>query len=434
VRSVFTGYEAAADQGEIVALLRTASSGALAGGTLDALAEGDTAAVVLSRTPFYPEKGGQVGDRGVLRGAAGVFEVSDTQQPAEGLIVHVGRLVQGRLLGGETVKAEVDAVRRASTARHHTATHLLQWALRQVVSPSIKQAGSLVSPDRLRFDFNYFEALSPEVLAQVERLVNEQVLACHPLRTYEMALKDVPGSGIIAIFDEKYGDQVRVADIAGYSRELCGGTHVENTGEIGLFRILSEGSIASGVRRLEAVCGLAAYEETGRERELVGQLTKRFSVAAADVPGRVDALVARIKELEGELRKRDAAAALAQAASLAGSARDVAGVKLLAAVVGEQSADALKDMADALMARLGSGVVVLGGTTDGKAQFIAAVSQDCVAKGLHAGKLLKEVAKVAGGGGGGQPGLARAGGRDAAKIEEAIRQAPAILQGMAKAQ
>jgi alanyl-tRNA synthetase len=308
----------------------------------------------------------------------------------------------------------------------------MQHALREIVSSSIKQAGSMVAADRLRFDFNYFAALTPEQLAAVERRVNEMVVANDPVATREMALKDVPGSGIIAIFDEKYGERVRVVEVGGYSRELCGGTHVGATGTIGLFRILSESSIASGVRRIEAVAGLAAYEAMVRDRTLVEQIAKRFSVTPEEAPARIDALSEQIKALEKQIRDQAAAAALQQVDGLLAAATTVKGVRVVAGNAGEISADALKSLSEALLKKIGSGVVVLGGDAEGKAQFIAGVTDDWVKQGVHAGKLVKGVAAVAGGGGGGQPGFARAGGKDAGKVDEAVGQAAGLVGGMIK--
>jgi alanyl-tRNA synthetase len=250
--------------------------------------------------------------------------------------------------------------------------------------------------------------------------------------TTEMALKDVQGSGIIAIFDEKYGDTVRVVNVGGYSRELCGGTHVSATGTIGLFRILSESSIASGVRRIEAVAGLTAYEAMCGDRGMLESLAKRFSVSVGDVADRVDALADQVKVLEKQIKEQETAAALQMADGVLGQACEVKGVRLIAAAVGALSGDALKSLADAVLAKAGSAVVVLGASGEGKAQFLVGISDDLVKRGLHAGKIIKDVAKVAGGGGGGQPAMARAGGKDPAKVGEAIAKAAEIVAGMVK--
>ena len=428
IKTSFTGYAGLEGQTSALELFKKGADGASV--VTDRLGEGEEGAVLLAETPFYAEKGGQLGDHGVIAGPDGDFEVTDTRQLAEGIILHVGRMHRGTLAQGARVNAKVNDVRRAAVARHHTATHLLQHALREVVSANVKQAGSMVSPDRLRFDFAYYQALTPDQIAAVERRVNEMVVANDTVTTTEMALKDVQGSGIIAIFDEKYGDTVRVVNVGGYSRELCGGTHVAATGTIGLFRILSESSIASGVRRIEGVAGLPAYEAMCQDRGMLDGLAKRFSVSAAEVPDRVEALAGQVKALEKQIKDQETAGALQKADGIIAQACDIKGVKLIAATAGELSAEALKSLAEAVMAKAGPAVVVLGAASAGKVQFIAVVSPEWVKKGVHAGKLIKDVAKVAGGGGGGQPGMANAGGKDPAKLDEAVGKAKEIVGGM----
>lgn len=425
LKSKFVGYSTLTGKAPVLKLLGKDAAGGSA--LVETLTEGQEGSILLAETPFYPEKGGQVGDRGVLAGPDGEFEVLDTRQPTEGIILHVGRVTCGKIAAGSVLLANVDSVRRAATTRHHTATHLLQFALKEIVGASIKQAGSMVSPERLRFDFNFFQALTPAELAAVERRVNGLILENEPVSISEMALKDVPGSGIVAIFDEKYGDTVRVVNVGGYSRELCGGTHVSATGTIGLFRIVSESSIASGVRRIEAVTGIPAYEVVCGERQLLESLAKRFSIATAEIPGRVEALADQVKALEKQIKDNENAAAMQKLDGVVAAAQEVKGIKLMAVAVGEVSADALKNLADAALERAGSAVVVLGATSEGKAQFIVVVSPDLVKKGLHAGKIIKEVAKVAGGGGGGQPAMARAGGKDLTKIAEAVAKAAELV-------
>lgn len=425
IKSRFTGYSKLSGQAPVIELLQKGASGA---STVTAvLGEGMEGAVLLEETPFYPEKGGQVGDRGVMTGPDGDFEVTDTRQPNEGIVLHIGRVTRGVIKAGSTVTATVDKSRREATTRHHTATHLLQFALKEIVGTSIKQAGSMVSPERLRFDFNYFQALTPVELSTVERRVNELILDNTQVDTSEMALKDVAGSGIIALFDEKYGDTVRVVNVGGYSRELCGGTHVASTGTIGLFRIVSESSIASGVRRIEAVVGLPAYDTMCGDRALLESLAKRFTISQTELPARFEALTEQVKTLEKQIKDNETATALGKLDGILAGATEVKGMKLIAAEVGEVSSDALKSLAEAALAKAGSVVVVLGASASGKAQFIVAVSADLVKKGVHAGKIIKEVAKVAGGGGGGQPAMANAGGRDVTKIAEAVAKARDLI-------
>jgi len=393
---------------------------------------GDEAEIMLAKTPFYAESGGQVADLGVIRGASGEFHVMDTQKPADGIILHIGRVVQGSFTKGENVFAEIDKERRGRIRRNHTATHLLNYALRSLVNPSIKQAGSLVTPERLRFDFSHYEAIPEDKIAEIEHLVNDCIMQSTPVETYEMALKDVHGSGIVAVFDEKYGDIVRVLDVGGYSRELCGGTHVRNTGELGLFRIVAESSIASGVRRIEAVSGWPAYEWTRREHELVRSLAHRFSSTSEEIPQRVDTLVSQNKKLEKELKAAATQSALSRTDELLTQQQTVGGLALLAADLGELPAENLREVMDSLRQKMPSGAIVLGSRADGKACFTAGVSADLISRGLHAGQLIKAVAAIAGGGGGGQPQKAQAGGKHPEKVAEAIAKAPGIVQGMIK--
>ncbi len=420
IKSSFSGYETLEDESEVLALLSD-------GAEKDRLSEGESGELLLARTPFYAESGGQVGDKGVIRGPHGTFEVWDTRRPAEGIVLHLGKMTQGTMARGEKASATVDADRRGRLIRHHSATHLLNRALHENVSETIKQAGSLVAPDRFRFDFSWFEAIPSGKLEAIERRVNDFIMANLPVKTYEMALKDIPSSGIIAVFDEKYGDVVRVVDMGGVSRELCGGTHVSQTGQIGFFRIVSESSVAAGVRRIEGVCGWPAYEMTRREHDLVRGLSQRFSAAPEELEKRIDTLVEQNKKLEKELKQNEAKAAGGLAESLIERQQMVKDVPLIAEAVGEQSMDALRGMMDVLRAKLSSGVIVLGSTCEGKACFVASVSDDLVKKGLHAGKLIGQVAKVAGGGGGGQPNKAQAGGKDASKVAEAIQKVPSLL-------
>ena len=422
IRSQFTGYEN--DSGE-TAILTLLSNGQ----TVEKLQEGDAAEIILKETPFYSESGGQVGDRGTIQGPTGIFEVDDTQRPAEGLVLHVGRLVRGSLQVSDSVTVQIDTARRSDIRKHHTATHLLNAALRELVNPNTKQAGSQVQPNRLRFDFSHHEAIPADQLEAMERRVNQWVMEDSSVNTFEMDYTDVAGSGIVAVFDEKYGDRVRVVDIGGFSKELCGGTHVASTGEIGFFRIVTEGSISSGVRRIEAVCGLPAYEWTREEHVQLHQLAQRFSVQPDEVFDRVEQLLAKNKKFEKEIKRLNSAAALGQVDALLDQKQEINGMTLITAVVEDQSGDALREIMEALNAKIDSGVILLGSAHDGKASFVASATKDLVGRGVHAGKLIGQVAKIAGGGGGGQPHKAQAGGKDPSMLSEAIAQVPELLHG-----
>ena len=412
MKSSFTGYDRQQDEGTVLALLRE-------GAEVPSLGSGEQGWALLNATPFYGESGGQAGDTGLMSGVQGEAEVTDTQKPAEGVILHQIRMISGKLAAGDGVKTTVNSARRRGCMAHHSATHLLNAALRKFVSPNIRQAGSQVTHDRLRFDFAWFEAVTPEALEQIEAQVNEWISENHVVRTRIIPLKEIAGTDIIAVFDEKYGEQVRVVEVEGISRELCGGTHAAQTGQIAIFRIVSEGSVAAGVRRIEAMCGFPAYEWSRREHALVKNLCRKFSATEDELAPRIEALMEQNKQMDRELRKRDEAAALSQVDTWAAQMQTHAGIPLIAVTVGEMSADALKAVTDALRAKAPEAVVVLGATCEGKALFSSLVP-DALAKKIHAGKLVGQVAKIAGGGGGGQPTRAQAGGKDASKVPEAI--------------
>ncbi len=422
VRSAFDGYGALGKETELLVVLSE-------GGCRDELVEGEAGELILAETPFYPEAGGQVGDHGIIRGPEGEFEVWDTQRPMEGIILHIGKVVHGRIAKGQHVGAVVEDERRAHVQHHHTATHLLNAALREFVSATVRQAGSLVAPDRLRFDFTHYEAVTSDKLEAIEHRVNQWIMEDTPVKTYSMAYKDVPDSGIIAVFDEKYGDEVRVVDIGGFSRELCGGTHVRETGQLGFFRIVTESSVAAGIRRIEAVCGWPAYEWTQREHSLVRSLAQRFSAPPDELIKRVEMLIEQNKKLEKTLKQQAASSGKDMAALLVQKLRTIGDIPLIAEVVEGQGIDGLRRILDQVRPAVKSGVIVLGGALEGKASFVASVSEDWVKQGIHAGKLIGQVAKMAGGGGGGQPNKAQAGGKNPDKVPEAIAKVPELLVG-----
>ena len=422
IQSTFSGYDMLVGDARIVAIL---SDGQL----VDSLAEGQKAELLLATTPFYAESGGQVGDTGMITTTAGaVFQVTDTRKPAQGITLHKGLLAHGALTKADTVTAAVDEARRAAIRRHHTATHLLNAALRKVLgTDSIKQAGSYVAPDRLRFDFTWFEALTAEQLDAIERLVTEYIVANVPVTTYEIPLKDVPGSGIIAIFDEKYGDSVRVVETQGISRELCGGTHVARSGDIGPFRIVDETSIAAGIRRIEAQTGLVACDHTAQEHAILAALAQRLSIAPTDLPARVDALLDHTHKLEKELKSAAEKNALEKGAALTDAFVTMSGIPVLIASVGELDAEPLRALVDSLRKQTPDSVILLAAVSGGKVTFILNAGPAAQAKGVHAGKLVGMIAKIAGGGGGGKPDKAQAGGKDPTKLSEALATARDLL-------
>lgn len=419
----FIGYERMESEATIRAVLHM-------GQRTTAIEEGQSGEILLDVTPFYGEAGGQIGDRGTLECTEGCFEVLDTQKPAEGVLLHRGRVVRGRMAEGSTIRATVDAARRRATMRHHTGTHLLNAALRRLVGAEVKQAGSWVGPERLRFDFTWFEAVPPETLRQIEEIVNGWILEDRPVTTAEMPLKEVAGTDIVAVFDEKYGEIVRVVSVEGVSRELCGGTHVRRTGEVGLFRIESEGSVASGIRRIEAVCGQAAWAAACADRDRVEALSRLLSASPRELMDRVAALMAEHKEMQKAMRASQAAAVSSRAVEMLEHVIDVAGVPLIHGYVGEASPDALKQASEVIATRRPDAVICLASTNETKAAFAVVVPQVLVERGVHAGQMAGAVAKLAGGGGGGRADRAQAGGRDGSKAQEAVAAVPDILLRM----
>ncbi len=421
--TIFTGFDELESQTKVVALV---SGGA---GT-DAAETGAEVEVFLERTPFYPEGGGQVGDRGEIVAANGRIEVEDTQRVAETLTLHRGRVAEGRIAAGDAVAARVDTEHRENTRRNHTATHLLHAALRNVIGSHVRQAGSLVAPGYLRFDFTHTEAVTPEQLAEVESLVNAKVRQDLPVHSRETSFDEAMEEGVLAFFGDKYGDKVRVVEVntvvPRFSAELCGGTHCERTGEIGLILVTGESSIGSGMRRIEALTGVAAEEHVRRQEGEITEIARRLGSQKQNIIQKLDSLIQendasrkRIEKLE-----RSLASGSGDADLLAGAAT-VEGVAVVARKVDAPSVDSLRYMADALRKSLDSGVAVLGSVIDDRPFFVAVVTKDLNERGVHAGNLLKQVATVTGGGGGGRPDMAQGGGKDAAKIDEAL----AIVEG-----
>ena len=391
----------------------------------------DSGALVLKETPFYPEGGGQQGDRGELKGPNFAFEVTDTQKPSEGIIIHIGKVLYGSPEVGMKVMAGIDRYRRGQMRRNHTATHLLNAALRDIVDSSIKQAGSLVSAERLRFDFNYFEAIPIEELQQIEQVVNHEIMKNTAVETREMALADVQNNPRIqAVFDDKYGDRVRVVGVGDFSQELCGGTHVQFTGDIGSFRIVSESSIASGVRRIEAVTGMEAVDWTAEEHELLIGVSQKLSVKPDELPARIISLNNQLREAEKKIKSMQSQLATSNIDSYIEKLIEINGVPFLSLHIGELPMDNLRQVLDQLRQKISSGVILVASESSGKACFAASISDDFVNKGIHAGQLIGKVAAIADGGGGGKPEKAQAGGKDPSKIEDALREAKKYLESI----
>ncbi len=390
---------------------------------------GQQASLILEATPFYGEMGGQVGDTGEIRGHSGLFEVTGTVQLPPGVIVHQGKVIEGSLSVGDEVEAIVETERRLDIARNHTATHLLQMVLRRVLGEHVQQRGSLVAPHRLRFDFSHLKALTNKQLAEVNLIVNEAIRRNLPVYDEVVPYKEAVESGAIALFDEKYGDTVRVLKIGKpfISAELCGGTHVSATGEIGLFHVISESSIGAGLRRIEAVTGREAISFVEKRLSDMEKIAEGVGASLEEAQDKVYSLV---NELENERKQRQALErelARKTAESLLSQTEVVSGVNLLVAEVPSSKMEMLREMADLFRDRLGSAIIVLGTVYQDKPAFLAAVTPDLVEKGYDAGKIIRQVAGVAGGGGGGRPNLAQAGGKDKKKLGQALKLAKSLI-------
>ena len=408
----FLGYSQLATPARVLALVGE-------GRRLTEAAEGQVVEVILDRTPAYAESGGQMGDTGAIMGREGQGIIEDTYHRGGQLIVHRVRVTQGRLRENEEVAVSVESGRRLGLKLHHTGTHLLHAALRRILGTHVTQAGSLVAPDHLRFDFSHGAGVKDAEVEKIEDLVNEHVQANIVVTPAEMDLQAALKSGAMALFGEKYGDRVRVIRIGDFSTELCGGTHLDATGQIGLFKVVSEGAVASGVRRIEAVTGDAALRHVGREEAALRESANLLKIPPLELPRRLQKLLDEQKQLEKQLQQLEARLAKNRAQELAESAKTVAGVAVIAARLDGLDAEGLRSVMDTLRERMGPGVICLGSAVDGKVNLVASVSKD-LSKRLQAGKLIQQVAQAVGGKGGGRPDLAQGGGPDASRLDEAL--------------
>ncbi|MGH9840821.1 MAG: alanine--tRNA ligase [Blastocatellia bacterium] len=422
-RSQFTGYAGTDLSGaRVVAVLKN-------GEAVDALVAGDDGEIVLDRTPFYAESGGQIGDTGILENEEARLLVGDTHSPISGVIVHKVTVEQGSLKAGDTVNAHVDAEKRSRTMANHTATHLLHAALREVLGTHVKQAGSLVAPDRLRFDFTHFAPLTHAEIEEIERLVNDQTIRNTGVSKEEKTLDEALATGAMALFGEKYSDKVRVVSVPGFSTELCGGTHVNATGDIGAFKIISDASIASGTRRIEAVTGRGAFERFQLSESLLAEAAGRLNTSPSKLPGEVERLQAQLKEQQREIERLKLK--LAQGAAPADEQiTEVKGVKVLVRKVENLGKDGRRQLADTLTKRIAPGVVVLGEAADGAASLLVMVSKDATDR-VQAGALIKELTAISGKKGGGKPDLAE-GGALPDKLDETLSAATQVVERMLK--
>ena len=418
--TIFLGYENCETEGRVIGLI-------IDGELVDSADAGQEVHIVLDQTPFYAEAGGQVGDTGIVQTKNSKVEVSNTKKSND-IIVHIGKVVDGKIKTNENVTCVIDKGRRAAIKRNHSATHLLHYTLRQVVGKHAEQSGSLVAPERLRFDFHHFEGIKKDEIARIEELMNERIIENALVGTEEMALDKARNAGVTALFGEKYGENVRVVSIGDYSQELCAGTHVNNTGEIGLFKITSESSIAAGIRRIEAVTWNDALTRIIQKEKTLDRLCNILDVQENMAIQRAEELMLQIRDLRKDVQKAKKEGAREFSSELIANAREISGVKIVTEVIEGVDVGDLRKTVDSLKESLGSVAIVLGTTEDGKVTLLTSLSNDLVKKGLHAGNIAGDIAKVVGGGGGGRADMAQAGGQFPDKINEAIDLGFRIIQ------
>ena len=399
---------------------------------VDSAKEGDSVIVVLDQTTFYPEGGGQAGDCGTLSNDNVVIEITDTRKGANNTIKHIGKVVSGEVKVNDKLTTIVDKDIRMASARNHTATHLLHRVLKDVLGEHVNQAGSLVTSERLRFDVTHFEAISKEELKVIEEKVNEAILASLDINCENMGINEAKEKGAMALFGEKYGNEVRVVSMGDFSIELCGGTHLNNTSQVGMFKILSEGGVAAGVRRIEAITGKAVYEYLKERDAVINDVCTSLKAKEDNLRQRASQLVDENKALVKELHDLKAKMSLQSADSILDSKIDVNGVNLVTAKFEDMDMNTLRETADSLRDKLGSGVLVISNVADNKVNFIVTATKDAVEKGIHSGNIVREVAQIAGGKGGGRPNMAQAGATDVSKVEEALEYAQEVIKSQVK--
>ena len=425
VTSAFVGYDSLTHTSKITVLTTEDE-------IVEALSDGQVGTVFVDETPFYATMGGQSADTGIITTSEGTFEVKDTIKLSGGKVGHIGVVTSGMIKVSDVATLTVDAARRSNTCKNHSATHLLQKALRTVLGTHVEQAGSFVDNDRLRFDFSHFSAMTAEELKKVEDIVNEQIVASIPVVTDVMTVDEAKAAGAMALFGEKYAEKVRVVKMGDFSMELCGGTHVANTGVITTFKILSESGVAAGVRRIEAITGNAVFEYYAQMEAKVNDAAKLLKATPANLLDKIEHLLAEMKALSSENESLKSKAAKDALGDVMDQVVEVKGVKLLATSVSGVDMNGLRDLGDQLKEKLGEGVVVLASDCDGKVNLVAMATDGAMANGAHAGNLIKGIAALVGGGGGGRPNMAQAGGKNPAGIEAAIKEAAVVLEGQIK--
>lgn len=416
----FVGYDTLETQSQVIGIIKDNERVQWAN-------SGDQVMIVLNRTPFYPEGGGQVGDKGMLEGSDVRVEIEDVSKLYGDHIIHRGKILTGSLSIGDEVKAKVDRDSRFSTARNHSATHLLHKALRNVLGTHVEQAGSLVTPTRLRFDFSHFAPLSREEIHKIEEMVNQKIMEGMAIETLETSYDEAKKLGAIALFGEKYDNIVRVVRMGKYSIELCGGTHLSNTGQTGLFKIISETGIAAGIRRIEAVTGTGARQWLEKLNNLVDDASNALKTNPKELVSKIHGILQQLKEYEQEIQGLKRQIAQGTIHEIMSNRETLGDISFIASSIDHQSMKDLREIADSLRQRLKSGVVVLASNYNGKVNLVAAATKDVVEKGVHSGNLIKEVAKITGGGGGGRPDMAQAGGKDPSRIPQALDKVKGLL-------
>lgn len=424
IKTEFYGYNNTEYNGKMLVIIKD-------GEMVKAASTGDEVSIIVDNTPFYAEMGGQVGDRGYIHGKDFRVDVIDCKKTPNGKVIHIGKVVNGSIKTGDEAFLVVDMERRSDIERNHTATHLLHSALKKVLGNHVEQSGSLVSPDRLRFDFTHFEAVSDEELRRVESIVNQTIMESIPVETFEKSIDEARRMGATALFGEKYGSVVRVVKAGDFSMELCGGTHVRNTSSIGMFKIISEGGVAAGVRRIEGVTGKGAIAHIEEMEDTIKKASLLLKTSNKEILRRIEHMINEIKDKEKEIEELKSKLAAGAADDIINNVRDIKGISVVTSVI-DLDVEGMRELGDKLRDKLGKSVVILASTKDDKINFIAMASKDAVSSGAHSGKIVKEVAKIAGGGGGGRPDMAQAGGKDKGKVKEALEASYAILENMIK--
>ena len=425
VETEFVGYTDTVATGKVVILATDEEF-------VEELSEGDKGYILTDKTPFYAEMGGQIGDTGIIEGQNGSVSVYNTKKNVGGKTIHYVEVKAGTIKNGDIVTLTVDKFRRRSVCKNHTATHMLQAALKEIVGSHIHQAGSYVDNERLRFDFTHFQALTAEEIEKVEDLVNEKIMEVDPVSTKLMTIDEAKASGATALFDEKYGDKVRVVAAGEFSKELCGGTHVSNVGEIGFFKIVSETGVAAGIRRIEALTGRNAIRYMEEKQRLLKEACATLKCNEKDILKKIASQGIELKEKDKEIAELKAKLTSGAEDDILNSARDISGVKVIAYGLEGVDGNALRDLADKIRSKMNSGVVILLSNGGDKVNLVAMASKDVLANGIHCGKIIKEVAAVVGGGGGGRPDMAQAGGKNPSNISKAIEVAYEVVENLVK--